>query len=86
MVVADGRISRFTHDDQRLSITVSEAAHFMNETVEILLLDKCFDGFKDFQGPCCPTTGGCADENGGNRIPPPLTPKSLRLFPESLEG
>jgi len=68
VVVADGRISRFTHDDQRFSITVSEAAHFMDETVEILLLDKCLDRLKDFQGSCCAATRGCSDENGGNRI------------------
>jgi hypothetical protein len=86
VVVADGRISRFTHDDQRLSITVSEAAHFVDETVEVLLLDKCFDGLQDFQGPCCAATGGCSDENSGNRISPPLTPKPMCLFSQSLEG
>jgi len=40
----------------------------MDETVEILLLDKCLDRLKDFQGSCCAATRGCSDENGGNRI------------------
>jgi hypothetical protein len=86
VMVADGRISRFTHDDQGLSITVSEATHFMNETVEILLLDKLFDRLKDFQSPCCSTTGGCTDENDGDRILLSLTPKQLCLFFDSLKG
>jgi hypothetical protein len=86
VVVADGRISRFTYDDQGLSITVSEATHFMNETVEILLLDNLFDCLKDFQGPCCTTTGGCTDENDGDRILLSVTPKQLGLFSESLKG
>jgi hypothetical protein len=86
VVVADGRISRFTYDDQGFSITVSEATHFLNETVEILLLDKLFDCLKDFQCPCRSTTGGCADENEWNRILLSVTPKQQCLFPESLEG
>jgi len=65
---------------------VSEAAHFMDETVEILLLDKCLDRLKDFQGSCCAATRGCSDENGGNRISPLLTQEQLCLFPESLKG
>ena len=80
MAITDGRISRFPKYDQRLSITVSHAAHFIDEAIEILFFHCVFYRLKDLERASRSAASGSPDQNHWHLVIPYLPPAGLRLL------
>jgi hypothetical protein len=70
MAVTDGRIPWLVDHDKRFSVTMSHAAHFINEAIEILLFNDVFDRLKDFKCSGRPTAGSRSDPDDWGPVIP----------------
>ena len=69
----------FRSDDQRLSIAVSHAAHFIDEAVEILFFNCVFYCLKDFKCASRSAASGGPYQNQRRWVIPDFLPAGLRL-------